>query len=39
MEIANVKDFERIRDLPLNGRSISNLFNLTPGVEGAAMPA
>jgi Carboxypeptidase regulatory-like domain len=33
-EIANVKDFERIRDLPLNGRSISNLFNLTPGVEG-----
>ncbi len=33
-DIANVKDFERIRDLPLNGRSISNLFNLTPGVEG-----
>ena len=33
-EIANVKDFERIRDLPLNGRSISNLFDLTPGVEG-----
>ena len=33
-EISNVKDFERIRDLPLNGRSISNLFDLTPGVEG-----
>ena len=32
--VSNVKDFERIRDLPLNGRSISNLFNLTPGVEG-----
>jgi len=34
IEIANVKDFARIRDLPLNGRSISNLFDLTPGVEG-----
>jgi hypothetical protein len=34
MEVANVKDFGRIRDLPLNGRSISNLFDLTPGVEG-----
>ncbi len=33
-EISNVKDFARIRDLPLNGRSISNLFDLTPGVEG-----
>ena len=32
--ISNVKGFEQIRDLPLNGRSISNLFNLTPGVEG-----
>ncbi len=32
--VANVKDFERIRDLPLNGRYISNLFDLTPGVEG-----
>jgi hypothetical protein len=34
MDISNVKDFNRIRDLPLNGRSISNLFDLTPGVEG-----
>ncbi len=35
-EISNVKDFERIRELPLNGRSIGNLFALTPGVEGPA---
>ncbi len=34
MEVSSVKDFERIRQLPLNGRSIGNLFPLTPGVEG-----
>lgn len=34
MQIADVKDSLRIRQLPLNGRSVSNLFNLTPGVEG-----
>jgi hypothetical protein len=32
--IADVKDSLRIRQLPLNGRAITNLFNLTPGVEG-----
>jgi hypothetical protein len=34
MQISDVKDSIRIRQLPLNGRSISNLFNLTAGVEG-----
>ena len=33
MEVSNVKDTERIRVLPLNGRSISSLFVLTPGVD------
>jgi hypothetical protein len=33
-EISDVKDYQRIRQLPLNGRRISSLFNLTPGVEG-----
>jgi hypothetical protein len=33
-EISNVKDSERIRQLPLNGREINLLLNLTPGVEG-----
>src|SRR5437016_3558242 len=37
-EISNVKDSQRIQQLPLNGRQISNLFNLTPGVEGAGNP-
>jgi hypothetical protein len=36
MEVSSVKDYERIRQLPLNGRSIGNLFPLTPGVEGGA---
>ena len=35
-EVSSVKDFARIRQLPLNGRSIGNLFPLTPGVEGGA---
>lgn len=34
MEVSDVKDFQRIQQLPLNGRTVSNLFNLTPGVEG-----
>lgn len=34
MEVADVKDFQRIQQLPLNGRAISSLFSLTPGVEG-----
>jgi hypothetical protein len=38
MQIADVKDAMRIQQLPLNGRQISNLFNLTPGVEGGAAP-
>ena len=33
-EVADIKDSQRIRQLPLNGRLISNLFLLTPGVEG-----
>jgi hypothetical protein len=33
-EVADVKDAQRIQQLPLNGRLISGLFNLTPGVEG-----
>ncbi|MBV6430471.1 MAG: hypothetical protein IANPNBLG_00584 [Bryobacteraceae bacterium] len=38
MQVADVKDELRIRQLPLNGRSVSNLFNLTPGVEGGGAP-
>ena len=38
MEVGDVKDALRIRDLPLNGRAITNLFSLTPGVEGAGSP-
>ncbi|MGH9340364.1 MAG: carboxypeptidase regulatory-like domain-containing protein [Acidobacteriota bacterium] len=34
MEVADVKDLQRIQQLPLNGRQVSNLFELTPGVEG-----
>ena len=33
-EVSDVKDFQRIQQLPLNGRQISQLFVLTPGVEG-----
>jgi hypothetical protein len=32
-EVSDVKDYARIRQLPLNGRQISQLFALTPGVE------
>lgn len=38
MGIANVKDALRIHQLPLNGRFVTSLFNLTPGVEGGANP-
>jgi Carboxypeptidase regulatory-like domain len=33
-EIADIKDYRRIRQLPLNGRNLSTLFDLTPGIEG-----
>src|SRR5579872_323768 len=33
MQVSDVKDSERIHQLPLNGRQISNLFTLTPGVD------
>src|SRR5207244_2258903 len=35
VDLANVKDYPRIHQLPLNGRDITTLFDLTPGVEGA----
>ncbi len=38
MEVNDVKDALRIKQLPLNGRSITNLFALTPGVEGGGSP-
>lgn len=38
MELADVKDAQRIQQLPLNGRFITNLFDLTPGVEGGGNP-
>jgi Carboxypeptidase regulatory-like domain/TonB dependent receptor-like, beta-barrel len=38
MEVSDVKDSLRIRQLPLNGRAITNLFDLTPGVEGGGNP-
>jgi hypothetical protein len=36
--VADVKDATRIHDLPLNGRQVANLFNLTAGVEGGGSP-
>ncbi len=36
--VSDVKDALRIHELPLNGRMISNLLNLTPGVEGGGTP-
>jgi hypothetical protein len=38
MQVSDVKDSLRIRQLPLNGRSVTNLFDLTAGVEGAGNP-
>jgi len=37
-EVGDVKDAQRIRNLPLDGRNISSLFSLTPGVEGGGTP-
>jgi hypothetical protein len=36
--VRDVKDSLRIHNLPLNGRQITNLFDLTPGVEGGGNP-
>src|SRR5579863_2295644 len=33
-QVSDVKDALAIHDLPINGRQISNLFDLTAGVEG-----
>ena len=33
-QVGDVKDYQRINQLPLNGRTVTQLFNLTPGVEG-----
>lgn len=38
MQVADVKDALRIHDLPIDGRQISNLFDLTPGVVGGGSP-
>ncbi len=38
MEVGDVKDALRIQQLPLNGRFVANLFDLTPGVEGGGNP-
>jgi len=37
-QVSDVKDALRIHDLPINGRVISNLFDLTPGVVGGGNP-
>lgn len=37
-EVGDVKDALRIQQLPLNGRDITSLFTLTPGVEGGGNP-
>lgn len=36
--ISNVIGYNQIRDLPLNGRQVSQLFSLTPGVESGGSP-
>jgi len=38
MQVSDTKDFVRIQQLPLNGRSVTNLFDLTAGVEGGGNP-
>src|SRR5438094_10118150 len=37
-QVSDAKDPLRIHNLPLNGRQITNLFDLTPGVEGGGNP-
>jgi hypothetical protein len=37
-QVSDIKDSLRIHELPLNGRQITNLFDLTPGVEGGGAP-
>ncbi|HET7215668.1 MAG TPA: TonB-dependent receptor [Terriglobia bacterium] len=37
-EVSHVLDAQRINMLPLNGRSITSLFQFTPGVEGGSNP-
>ena len=37
-QVSDVKDALRIHDLPIDGRQISNLFDLTPGVVGGSNP-
>jgi hypothetical protein len=34
--VADVKESNQIRDLPLNGREIGNLFNVVPGAESGS---
>jgi hypothetical protein len=34
--ISDIKESDQIRDLPLNGRQVGGLFNLTPGVESGS---
>jgi hypothetical protein len=38
MQISDFKDSLRIHQLPLNGRAVTNLFDLTAGVEGGGNP-
>ena len=38
MQVADVKDAQFIHELPLNGRQVTSLFALTPGVEGGGSP-
>jgi hypothetical protein len=38
MEVNDLRDALRIQQLLLNGRAITNLFDLTPGVEGGGRP-
>ncbi len=38
MAVSDVKDALRIHQLPLNGRAVTNLFDLTPEVEGGGNP-
>lgn len=38
MQVSDFKDSVRIHQLPLNGRAVTNLFDLTSGVEGGGNP-